>query len=1635
MEKELREELQKIHSGEMGNADLAHSLGIPFNVNDVMPDFKRAYVEQKTQDLGGQIPPASLSPNPQQDVNKKMEQLAPLQEGLQSKPDGMTPDPKLTTTEDTARGMVKGVAKVGEAVANVPAKTWNLFMEASSLTEKALGLKGTLPGFYESQKVPTFDFGIERPLNDNERAGQSIAEFSAQLAAGMAATVATGGSYLAGNVAQAVTGMFLLDPNDPKFIPNATKFVGAHFGNTEWAQPLAKAMSSLENGIDNSPDDNEEVRMFKTFADQFAIGLGFEAAATAGIKGVGYGIIGARKLAPEMEKALTIIKNQRGVVGAGGGDLPPVLGTDLQNPQQMAFELPKFEPTDKALGTPEALLQNLRATNPKLLQDLEAAGYDTSKIYFHGTPAEFSGLPTPSKTKPMATYGLGSYYSDNPRYAGEYTGNPSKDPGKLIPVFLKKEVAANAEQSVKIPAVVEAMTKIPGVNAKEFSKYLSKSAPGKAPLSSNEIEYHVENFLYTKAAYPAEERRKIALSISQELTGAKGEIVSAGSFGNIAVVKSDDGAISIFDRNIPKPQGTQGTEVTQPQQLELPLQGEPKKITYDVPAGERPQKPTPPDWKNPLEGMSPSAVMDEIMAMDITKLKEKGQANLQPVMEKSPGAGSVLAAAQGKESARNRWNQNAYNSREEAIQHGIEIYTNPDTMEKLLAGEAIPEKGTAGAMYAIAFEALDALDKSATIAITRTTDLSENVRFMNQVKYGLKAYGLYESLLSNSSHGLSSKQSLMSAAELKAVSKKGPVKYAEGAPTPQDLVREHKKLVTKDAVEKFVTMNGGEVEVREAAVKMKEALQLANGDYSKFLRVVNKELKNQKPNEFSISRAVNEFISQNLTSGFELAATSLGYGIYKEYTDAVFNRVAAFFQGTEGEKVAAREAMRNLPGIPALVGETISAITTYYRGLMAAQRGETAKSLGKYSEIATPKDIPMMSSAALTGSGSVFEKAPGFGTAMDVVNTVSRGLSPFLPTADLVVDHMVHSGAGTRAAFEKAYSKGFSPDEATKYVSDILKERPVVPPRPVKPDAPELAELPPGASPVEIAKAQQEFDAAKALHKDSLVQYRADMEKWKGEMSEYTDKKEVWDFVDSAKQDAKLMRDVQKPVEYMDKHGDTVSQWTAGGVAEKLLRLIPFSRAFDRYSRPAINVAQNAFDLADSMVPIPIIGYLSPRNLAKVQNRPIEAKVLRYKAAAAWGLMGLGYALTMGQEENDPILTVGRSVDPNKEAEKVAKGIRPDTFFGMPYRQMMGEMGVAATIGAYLGQARKYYDGGHADPRFKENLDKLEAQMLAALGQVALPDLGMAELYANTANDSLMGKEKVLKQLSSTLVGTAVRGSVPGSGLFTSLKNLADPYQRVSSLSGIPKDMGTVEKLFLMGFREVMNMSPFSSSNIAYLRDFNGDKIAHEKGIASAYRDFNSVEDMADIRNVKIVNGAYKPTRAEFKTAVWKLMNGEMNQLVTYGRSNPEDRDVRLNPLPWRISVPGTSEGYDLTPQEREALTLKSVGRYKGYINAAYGMNQNYAEEDKKRGRKGGSFDQDPDVIDALFNPNSSIAIQTNTVEGKYRAGQKQAVYDFLLSKPDLYQKYEKAIANKMALAGYKEPYKLKPEDIKIEGE
>jgi hypothetical protein len=86
------------------------------------------------------------------------------------------------------------------------------------------------------------------------------------------------------------------------------------------------------------------------------------------------------------------------------------------------------------------LLENMRKSDPERLARLEEMGYDTSKVYLHGTDAKPFDEFDVSKAK-SKLHGEGLYFSDHPNTAENYAKSwkESNSGGRTLPVFISKD--------------------------------------------------------------------------------------------------------------------------------------------------------------------------------------------------------------------------------------------------------------------------------------------------------------------------------------------------------------------------------------------------------------------------------------------------------------------------------------------------------------------------------------------------------------------------------------------------------------------------------------------------------------------------------------------------------------------------------------------------------------------------------------------------------------------------------------------------------------------------------------------------------------------------------------------------------------------------------------------------------------------------------------------------------------------------------------------------------------------------------------------------------------------------------------------------------------------------------------------
>jgi len=124
---------------------------------------------------------------------------------------------------------------------------------------------------------------------------------------------------------------------------------------------------------------------------------------------------------------------------------------------------------------PEATgaLDSFKGKGTKIrLDDLKALGYDTEKVWYHGTPGSYAGVPDPYFGK-YGKYGGGAYFTESPEIASGYArGNTPTIPGigrirpgqqlntpNIKPVFLGLKKPIDMDTSADVGAWVRSVNK------------------------------------------------------------------------------------------------------------------------------------------------------------------------------------------------------------------------------------------------------------------------------------------------------------------------------------------------------------------------------------------------------------------------------------------------------------------------------------------------------------------------------------------------------------------------------------------------------------------------------------------------------------------------------------------------------------------------------------------------------------------------------------------------------------------------------------------------------------------------------------------------------------------------------------------------------------------------------------------------------------------------------------------------------------------------------------------------------------------------------------------------------------------------------------------------------------------------
>lgn len=94
-------------------------------------------------------------------------------------------------------------------------------------------------------------------------------------------------------------------------------------------------------------------------------------------------------------------------------------------------------------GAKKALAKFAKGANKLRLDDIKALGFNTDKVWFHGTPNVYEGVPDPYQSR-FGLFGGGAYFTEAPDVAAGYAKagttvpgvgrlSPGQDPTKLAP--------------------------------------------------------------------------------------------------------------------------------------------------------------------------------------------------------------------------------------------------------------------------------------------------------------------------------------------------------------------------------------------------------------------------------------------------------------------------------------------------------------------------------------------------------------------------------------------------------------------------------------------------------------------------------------------------------------------------------------------------------------------------------------------------------------------------------------------------------------------------------------------------------------------------------------------------------------------------------------------------------------------------------------------------------------------------------------------------------------------------------------------------------------------------------------------------------------------------------------------------
>jgi hypothetical protein len=183
--------------------------------------------------------------------------------------------------------------------------------------------------------------------------------------------------------------------------------------------------------------------------------------------------------------APTVARNIKGTTNAFAAKVKGQGIGKARTPQQAArFETP---------GSPEyeaAKAKGLDMSQAGRMARAKDMGFDTEKVFYHGTDADISAF----RTSNGGTFGEGVYLTGDPKLASGYA---TQDGGNVLPVYVKGKIATEADIDPNIPAYGGGSDKAYDAYAKGFSGYLHKYSNGTEEL----IVFNPRNIRSVNAAF------------------------------------------------------------------------------------------------------------------------------------------------------------------------------------------------------------------------------------------------------------------------------------------------------------------------------------------------------------------------------------------------------------------------------------------------------------------------------------------------------------------------------------------------------------------------------------------------------------------------------------------------------------------------------------------------------------------------------------------------------------------------------------------------------------------------------------------------------------------------------------------------------------------------------------------------------------------------------------------------------------------------------------------------------------------------------------------------------------------------------------------------------------------------------